>query len=169
MRVATLRRHPTDANFVLLAVGAELNPTMGRFEPARLSTEHRAYLIHADDIDALGRFLRIHNVAVADERHGIGTPTAPKWTRAAFKVVKCWDCDCTQRKCDEQCHHCQRCHNCDSGSLNTEHEIDADEQREINARGLAKIRPLLQGWPLRTNDEPAAARAALHAVRKDTP
>jgi hypothetical protein len=166
MRVATLRKHPTDPDFVLLAVGPELNPTMGRFEPARLSNQHKAYLIHATDVEALGRFLRIHNVAVADERRRAATAIAPAFTRRPFACIKCYDCDYTQRECDEHCYRCDRCHSCGGSSLGA-YTLDPDEQRDINTRGVALVKPLLARWPLRVDQDPAALHAA-HTTEETT-
>jgi hypothetical protein len=167
MHIVRITPHPNSADLIIAKTPPTMASIMGRFEPARRSQELNGYLISTADLAGFARFLRIHNIAVSDERN-TGTPTAPPFTREPFGCIKCWDCDYTQRGCDKACGHCETCHDCGSRSIGA-HTIDADEQREINARGLAKIRPLLQGWPLRTDDEPAAARAALHAARKDTP
>jgi hypothetical protein len=146
MQLATLRLHPTDPNLVILAVPADLNSTIGRFEPARLSTQHKGYLVHNDHLDALGRFLALQNVAVADERALASQPTTTPaaWTRRPNMVLKCFACGYTQRDgpygtCQaEECGNCNTCHNCGVADLRA-HMLTVDEQIEINRRGLAKI------------------------------
>jgi hypothetical protein len=141
MHIATLRPHPTDPNFAVLAVGPDVNPILGRFEPARLSPQHKGYLIHDTDIDSLVRFLRIHGVALADERAKPTTATPPTFVKKPFGALKCANCGYTQREesCDEDCRWCRVCHGCEAPALQP-HVIQLAEQRVINERGLALMR-----------------------------
>lgn len=63
-----LTSHGSDREVVLLHTPPDLAEQMGTFEPARWSPDLRAYLLHHEQIKALFRFARFHDLHVVDER-----------------------------------------------------------------------------------------------------
>lgn len=142
MHAAVLKAHPTDPNTLILDTPPDLKHVMGRFEAARYTSNY-GYLFHIDHLDAMRRFLQLNNVAVMDDRP---QPTAgpPRYRRGQEPVLKCAACGYTQREdsCQtgpDECGNCGRCHNCGANQLGP-HFVTADEQADINHRGLAALR-----------------------------
>lgn len=76
--VARIVRHPSDRDVVLLHVPIRMNNELGRFEPARFSEQHRAFVLHNEHIPALYRFARTISLHVVDERRAVaGYRTQP--------------------------------------------------------------------------------------------
>jgi len=70
MRTARLLTHPSDPAVALLDAGPALGALMGRFEAARRTDQagRPMWLIPADQLGQLGRFLKIHDTHLVDER-----------------------------------------------------------------------------------------------------
>lgn len=66
--LARITKHPTDRDVVLVHMPYELRNEMGRFLPARYSSEHKAYIMHGEHIAAFYRFARTISLHVTDER-----------------------------------------------------------------------------------------------------
>jgi len=66
--IARIKKHQRHNGILLIDVPVELNDVMGRFGPARLSIEDRAYLVETEHFDTLSRHLARHNCQIVDER-----------------------------------------------------------------------------------------------------
>lgn len=68
MNIIRITRHPNDPNIVLLHTQPGIAEIMGRYEPARWDTGHKAYLLHTEHLDSLTRFAHAVDLYVLDER-----------------------------------------------------------------------------------------------------
>lgn len=66
--IVRILKHPVDRDCVLLDCAPDLNQTVTKFGPARVSKDDRAYVLHHSHIDALYRFARLNDLHVVDDR-----------------------------------------------------------------------------------------------------
>jgi hypothetical protein len=60
--------HPDDPEMLLLKVPHGINDLMGRYEPAQLDIELKAYLLHIDQLESFERFAAYAGLRLLDER-----------------------------------------------------------------------------------------------------
>ena len=66
--IVRITAHPDDPRIVLLHVPHGRNDLMGRYEPAQLDTDHRAYLLLAEHLESFERFATYAGLYLLDER-----------------------------------------------------------------------------------------------------
>ena len=117
--IVRITPHPDDPRIILLHVPHGCNDLMGRYEPAQLDVELRAYLLRADHLESFERFAQYTGLYVLDER-----------TMTPAQAVQDELCDICMRP--EKT--CQRA----AGNSGVHHDHDFIATRQANAQRALK-------------------------------
>lgn len=95
MTTITIHQHPTDEDSILIRCGEDGNAIMGRIGMARLSAEHRAYVLAGEHLPRLRKIADNANVHILDQRGNHGaTPTG----HAANPLPECTSCGVPRKR-----------------------------------------------------------------------